>query len=120
MYWNYLISLLRHKWFVMIECFKMKLYWKGIMHDISKFLPSEFIPYAKYFYGKYDYNQINNCEDSKLVEEIKSVLYNFDIAWLLHQKRNNHHWQYWILEYDDPGQRIMNMPVKVMKEMICD
>ncbi len=27
------------------------LIWQGITHDWSKFLPSEWIPYAEYFYG---------------------------------------------------------------------
>jgi hypothetical protein len=26
----------------------------------------------------------------------------FDIAWLHHQKRNSHHWQYWLLSPDQP------------------
>ena len=98
--------------------------WQGIVHDLSKLLPSEFIPYAKYFYGKYDFDQFSNRQDSVLTEELKikkyNLLYNFDMAWLIHQNRNNHHWQYWMLKYDDPGQRVMNMPLKAMKEMICD
>lgn len=51
-YLKYLRYLLRHKWYVGIECFKRGLYWRGIIHDMSKFRPAEFIPYTNFFYGK--------------------------------------------------------------------
>lgn len=31
---------------------KRGLYLHAFTHDLSKFLPSEFIPYAKWFYGE--------------------------------------------------------------------
>jgi len=52
-YLQYLSYVLRHKWHVSLECFHHGLYWRGITHDLSKFLPDEFIPYARYFYGSY-------------------------------------------------------------------
>jgi len=51
-YKQYLSYLIRHKWFVMLECFKEGLYWQGIIHDLSKFLPSKLFPYANFFYNK--------------------------------------------------------------------
>ena len=53
MYYKYLQYVIKHKYYVMIECFKVGLYWRGLVHDMSKFRPSEFIPYARYFYGDY-------------------------------------------------------------------
>ena len=50
-YLKYLWYVIRHKWYVGIECFKKGLYWQGLVHDSSKLFPSEFIPYARYFYG---------------------------------------------------------------------
>lgn len=44
----------------------------------------------------------------------------FDFAWLLHQKRNKHHWQWWVLPEDGGGLKILEMPLKYRKEMICD
>jgi len=105
-YWEYTKYLLKHKWFVFIECCKYGIIWRGIIHDLSKFLPSEFIPYAIYFYG--------TEEEKKLVEK------KFDRAWLLHQRRNKHHWQYWILREDEGGIKITYMPVKYYTEMVCD
>ena len=37
-----------HKLQVMRECFAIGLYYQGIMHDLSKFMPSEFLNGCKY------------------------------------------------------------------------
>lgn len=100
MYWNYLKYVLKHKWFVFIECLKIIQPWHGIVHDLSKFLPSEFIPYARWFYGK---------GDDKDKE-------SFDVAWCLHQHRNKHHWDYWIMSNGKP----VPMPSKYVMQMIAD
>jgi hypothetical protein len=50
---KYLWSMMRHKWFVFIEACKLGIPWLGLIHDLSKFAPSEFIPYARYFYGNH-------------------------------------------------------------------
>lgn len=85
----------------------------GVLHDWSKFLPSEFFPYANFdFYTKRDetgyYKPTDTGDDA------------FDFAWLLHQKRNKHHWQWWILPEDNGGLKILDMPLKYRKEMLCD
>ena len=100
-YLEYLGYVIRHKWYVFIECIKVGIPLQGLFHDISKFVPDEFIPYAKYFYGT-------------IAQDV------FDIAWLKHQKRNKHHWQYWILREDDGDTKILPMPLKYMKEMLAD
>lgn len=120
MYLKYLWYVIRHKWFVMLECFKVGLYWRGIMHDMSKLRPSEFFPYARYFYG--DYGVKNKCPakwaDSNSI--FHKTAHDFDFAWLLHQKRNEHHWQWWILSLDDGGKKILPMSCRAIDEMICD
>jgi len=113
---KYLSYMLRHKWFVMIECFKLGLYWQGLVHDLSKFRLDEFIPYVNYFYGKKQiirdktgyYKPTDTGDDA------------FDFAWLLHQKRNRHHWQWWILLEDSGAIKILPMPKKYILEMIYD
>jgi len=111
-YLAYLKYVLRHKWYVAKFCFRYRLFWRGIMHDMSKFRPSEFIPYAKYFYtkeGKISHNATPEEQE------------NFDTAWLLHQKRNDHHWQYWICPQDDGGYKAIQPkdPCTII-EMVCD
>jgi len=117
---KYLKYVLVHKYYVAIECFKEGLIWRGLAHDMSKLKPDEFIPYANFFYG--------NKEDDIKKGRNKTGYYKptdtgdraFDFAWLLHQKRNRHHWQWWILPEDDGGAKILEMEEKYLKEMICD
>jgi hypothetical protein len=82
------------------------MYWRGIMHDMSKFrLFSEFIPYAKYFFGN---------------DESHRVKQAFKIAFLTHQNRNPHHWQFWTTIDSEGKQKVMDMPEIYIKEMIND
>ena len=103
-YCQYLRYVLAHKWHVLIEAWKMGLIWHGIVHDLSKFRPSEFFAYAEKFYGKKCYN----------------VVLDFRYAWLKHQHRNPHHWQYWCQVNDATKCTPMEMPDKYLKQMIAD
>lgn len=103
MYLKYLRQLLRHKYFVFIECCRLGVPFLGIIHDWSKFLPDEFLPYARYFYGDKDAGKDG-----------------FDRAWLKHQRRNKHHWQWWLLIQDDDPAIMIEMPLRYRKEMIAD
>jgi hypothetical protein len=119
---NYLKYVLIHKWFVFIECCKLGIPLKGIIHDLSKFTPSEWFPYVNYFYGNYpEWSKMSPAEKSlyfgKTKEDIKKV---FDLAWLYHQKRNRHHWQYWVLQKDDGRLVPLKMPLVYAKEMLAD
>ena len=77
-----------------------------LMHDKSKFDREEYDAYDAYFYG----------EKTPEVEE------NFQKAWLRHIHLNPHHWQYWVLINDDPGEGevLIEMPCNYIIEMICD
>ena len=116
-YIQYLKYVIIHKWYVAIECFHEGLYWKGIIHDMSKFLPSEFIPYANFFYKKTAKISRDNAGYYKPTDTGDN---KFDFAWLLHQKRNSHHWQWWILPEDDGGIKVLPMAETSIREMICD
>lgn len=76
-------------------------------HDKSKYKLDEYVPYDKYFYGQ---NKSYN------------VVQEFNYAWLTHIHNNPHHWQYWVLINDDPteGEKILDMPLNYIIEMICD
>lgn len=77
-----------------------------LTHDQSKSEADEYEAYDAYFYG----------EKTPAVEEA------FRRAWLLHIHRNPHHWQYWVLINDDPGEGevYLEMPHNYIFEMICD
>lgn len=99
---KYLWYITVHKWYVMIECFKQGLFLQGILHDISKLSPSEFIPYMNFFTKK------DKSEEAKEA---------FNKAWLHHIHNNPHHWEHWIM----PGKNtVYEMPDKYRIEMICD
>lgn len=114
-YIKYLKYLIRHKYYVMVECFKNGLYWRGMMHDLSKFKSSEFVPYANFFYGKE-----KKRDKTGYYKPTDTGDKDFDFAWLLHQKVNRHHWQFWMLPEDEGGVKILEMEYPYWLEMICD
>jgi hypothetical protein len=93
------------------------LWWRGLTHDLSKFRFSEWFPYAKYFYG----TGVKPRRDSTGYYKPTDTGDNrFDFAWLLHQKRNDHHWQWWVLPEDAGGLKVLEMSKQARLEMICD
>ena len=121
MYWRYFKYTCKHKWYVFKECRKVGCTWLGIIHDLSKFRLSEFIPYARYFYGRYPEESVYEGTTTKHPRLFKEdVDMRFAKAWLLHIHRNPHHWQYWILQEEDGSQKLIPIPVKYLKEMVCD
>jgi hypothetical protein len=101
---KYLTYLLRHKYHVGLACFREGLYWRGLIHDLSKFLPSEWIPYLNWFYG----------------DNPEWWSGTFNVAWLKHIHRNPHHWQHWILREDSGEVELLEMPDRYLIEMVCD
>jgi hypothetical protein len=123
MIFKYLKYLIRHKYYVAKFCFKSGLYWQGVVHDLSKFRPDEFFPYARYFYGDKEFYKWAD-EKGKYIgyygRGLRQVEEEFLEAWLKHQNRNPHHWQYWLLHMDNGSLIKMPMPQHYMLEMICD
>lgn len=103
---RYLKYVAIHKWHVFWACFWYGLIWRGLIHDWSKFLPSEWFPYAEYFYGEKVAHAtekvLKNGEFVPLMITPEPVQRAFDVAWNYHQKRNSHHWQFWLLTPDKP------------------
>jgi hypothetical protein len=99
---KYARYILRHKWFVFQAGLKLKVP-LGILlsHDLSKLLPDEWFAYANFFYADGDQSAFNK-------------------AWLRHQKRNKHHWQYWVLINDTDGIACLPIPDKYCREMLAD
>ncbi len=111
MYWKYLKYIIEHKWNVGIECLKMLMPLHAITHDLSKFRPSEFIPYARFFMAK------NRAKEYKKPDEDDP---NFQKGCLLHQKRNKHHWNYWVSVTRKDELVPIPMPEKYILQMIAD
>ena len=99
--------IIRHKWYVMIECFKVGLYWQGLTHDLSKIFSEELMISIRYFDGKVSPTIIERSTNgySKIA--------------MHHRGRNKHHFHYWI-DFDDGKIIPVRMPYKYVLEMVCD
>ena len=104
-------TITHHRHLVMGGCFKVGLYRQGLLHDLSKYNPVEFMTGVRYFQGD---RSPNNAErEAKGVSE----------AWLHHKGRNKHHLEYWIdysLNGEESEMAGMKMPVKYVVEMFMD
>ena len=96
----------KHRWKVFLLCLKAGIPIRGLLHDLSKYTPTEFIESVKYYNGKK--SPITFCK-----KEI-----GYSNAWLHHKGRNKHHHEYWY-DYAAPEQSPI-MPYKYVVEMICD
>ena len=103
---KHFLTITKHRILVMQGCFKVGLYRQGLLHDLSKYLPVEFLNGAKYYQG---YRSPNNAE-----REDKG----YSEAWLHHKGRNKHHVQYW-LDFDSKSVAQV-LPYKFAAEAICD
>ena len=96
---------LRHKYRVFINCAKCGLYFRGLVHDLSKFSPTEFFESVKYYQG--NRSPIGVCRRETGMSR----------AWLHHKGRNKHHIEYW---YDNDCDPLPLMPYKYAVECVCD
>lgn len=124
-YFKYGWYVIKHKYFVMLECWKYGLIWRGIIHDMSKFRPSEFIPYAKFFYGKDKPLRDSIRDESGYYKPYNTGCDAFDRAWTRHCRRNSHHFQYWAMcrdgdDIEGKGVFPVEFPNKDVIEMVCD
>ena len=114
----YGLYVLRHKWFVFLACLKLRVpLHQAVLHDWSKFLPREWIPYARNFY---------NADGSKRKIRDETGAYNpaaqeipFQDAWRRHQ-RLRHHWQAWVVLGDAGYITPLPMPERFVREMVAD
>ena len=103
-------TITHHRHLVRRHCFAVGLYWQGLTHDLSKYMPSEFIVGAMYYQG----DRSPNTAEREATGVSK--------AWLHHKGRNKHHLEYWI-DYSLESNGKMDgirMPVRYVAEMVCD
>ena len=109
--WKHFKTITHHKYLVMKGCFKVGLYKQGILHDMSKYSPSEFWVGIKYYQGN---RSPNNAEREAI---------GYSSAWLHHKGRNKHHYEYWIdysIKEISGGMAPAPMPNKYIVEMLMD
>lgn len=118
---RYLRYVILHKWWVLVAGVRLGppggtfswIPWliRLMAHDLSKFRPSEWLPYVDYFYGP----PVEACGPCKVARQAA-----FDRAWLLHQHRNPHHWQHHLLREDDGQLKRLPMGLVLAREMVAD
>lgn len=96
-----------HKWEVLKLCCLAGIPLQGLLHDLSKFSPSEFRESVKYYNG------------FRSPLAVSRQVNGYSKAWLHHKGRNKHHWEYWIDGYDKGGYGCI-IPFPYACEMICD
>lgn len=108
----HLKTITKHRRLVRRYCFRLGLYWQGLVHDLTKYSPIEFWRGAKYYQG------FRSPNDE---ERVKTGL---SLAWLHHKGRNRHHFEYWIDYCLSPEGNVFfggcRMPIKYVAEMFCD
>lgn len=107
--WNHLKTITHHKALVAKGCFQIGLYKQGLTHDLSKYMPTEFLVGASYYQGT---RSPNNAE-----REDKG----YSESWMHHKGRNRHHFEYW-LDYSMDGKEMVPcpMPIRFVLEMLMD
>ena len=107
---KHLRTINHHKLLVMKHCFKVGLYKQGLLHDLSKYSPTEFLVGCKYYQGT---RSPNNAEREAT---------GYSQAWLHHKGRNKHHYEYWIDYSVKPDEGIVGqkMPIRYVVEMFMD
>lgn len=112
--WKHFCTITNHKVLVMKGCFRLGLYKQGLLHDLSKYGPTEFLPGCKYYAGYASPIRFEKIEKG------------YSLAWLHHKGRNKHHFEYWIdygsgnSDEGDKGLLGIKMPLKYVVEMFVD
>ena len=106
---GHLTTVMRHRNLVMIHCFRAGIIKRGLLHDLSKFSPAEFLCGVKYYQGVRSPN------------EREREVRGYSKAWLHHKGRNRHHFEYWS-DYSMVTKSHMpvEMPNEYLFEMFCD
>lgn len=104
-FFKHLRLITKHRHQVFKLCCKCGLFWRGLVHDLSKFSRIEFWESVKYYTGHH--SPIAECRRQT----------GFSNAWIHHKNRNKHHIEYW---YDRENEIQMNIPYKYTVECVCD
>lgn len=107
---KHFITITRHRHMVMRYCFKCGLIRQGLVHDLSKYGPTEFWRGAKYYAGGIKSPHPN--------ERAKK---GYSEAWMHHKGRNKHHVEYWFdFNIELKTYAPVPMPDRYIAESLCD
>lgn len=99
----------RHRHEVIKNCIRAGIPVQGLLHDLSKYSPAEFLVSCKNFQG------------TRSPNEAERELKGYSTAWMHHKGRNRHHFEYWT-DYNPKTRKVegVKMPLNYVVEMFCD
>ncbi len=102
-------TITKHRHKVLEHCIKAGIPIQGLLHDLSKYSPTEFLAGAEYYQG------------TRSPNESEREANGYSVAWLHHKGRNRHHFEYWT-DYDPVTKLVspVKMPLEYVVEMFCD
>ena len=103
--WKHFCTITKHRWIVRQGCFRIGLYWRGLVHDLSKYSPTEFCVGAKFYQGNRSPNAAERDEKG------------YSEAWIHHKGRNRHHYEYWT---DMHPVSMVYEPVPMPRKYLCE
>ena len=107
--WEHFRTITAHKLKVMLLCFRVGLFKQGLLHDMSKYTPTEFLTGCRYYQG----TRSPNAREREVV--------GYSAAWMHHKGRNKHHFEYWTDFSIQSGRMAgVKMPVTYFVEMVMD
>lgn len=98
----------RHRFHVFLNCCRCGIPFRGLVHDLSKYSPSEFFPSARHFNGK----------KSPIGEERKEEG-GYSKVFIHHTRKNRHHYEYWV-DVTTGDIVLCPIPYVFVLEMCCD
>jgi hypothetical protein len=107
-YWKHFKTVTLHRYWVFRHCCKAGIPIAGLLHDLSKYSPTEFNEGGKYYSGSR--SPIDECKYNN----------GYSMGWLHHKGRNPHHYEYWQDEFDSGATVHIQMPYRYAIEMVCD
>ena len=106
---GHILTVIKHRNAVCRNCFRAGIPWRGLVHDLSKFSPTELFPGIRCYQGNRSPN------------ERERELFGYSKAWLHHKGRNRHHFEYWNdVNMQTHRYEPVKMPTIFALEMFCD
>ena len=82
---KHLHTINKHRFHVFINCCRCGIPFRGLVHDLSKYSPTEFFISAK------NYSGIRSPIANERKEE-----FGYSSAFIHHTRKNKHHYEYWV------------------------
>lgn len=106
---HHFATITKHRHRVIAHCVRAGIPWRGLMHDLSKYTPTEFREGARYWQGTRSPNEKAREENG------------FSAAWIHHKGRNRHHFEHWKdYNFTTHLEEPVKMPFVFVLEMFCD